>query len=92
MGLQALKRWLRSRLGGTLVDANLCVVEPATGELALVQVQSQAGQAVLDDDLARSDANACARMCFLCLTSEGRLKAAGRGDIHVWSSARRPRL
>ena len=75
----------RSRLGGTLVDADLYVEQPATGELALVQVKSRAGQAVLDDYVARSDANGCDRLFFLCHTPEGGLDAGERADVHVWS-------
>lgn len=83
--LAALGWRRRSRLGGTLADADLFVEQPATGERARVQVKSRAGQAVLDDYVARSDANACDRMFFLCHTPEGALDAGGRGDVHVWS-------
>jgi hypothetical protein len=83
--LTALGWSRRSRLGGTLADADLYVEQPATGERALVQVKSRAGQAVLDDYVARADANACERMFFLCHTPEGTLAAGGRADVHVWS-------
>ena len=83
--LAALGWRRRSRLGGTLADADLYVEQPATGERALVQVKSRAAQAVLNDYVARSDASACERMFFLCHTPEGTLDAGGRADIHVWS-------
>ena len=83
--LTALGWRRRSRLGGTLADADLYVEQPATGERALVQVKSRAGQAVLDDYVARSDANAFERMFLLCHTPEGTLDARGRADVHVWS-------
>ena len=75
----------RSRLGGTLADADLYVEQPATGERALVQVKSRAGQAVLDDYIARADANACDRLFFLCHSPEGTLDADGRADVYVWT-------
>lgn len=83
--LAALGWRRRSRLGGTLADADLYVEQPATGERAMVQVKSRAGQSVLDDYVARSDANSCDRMFFLCHSPEGGLDAGGRGDVHVWS-------
>ena len=83
--LAALGWRRRSRLGGTLADADLYVEQPATGELAMVQVKSRAGQAVLDDYVTRADANACDRLFFLCHTPEGDLKAGSRSDVHVWS-------
>ena len=83
--LAALGWRRRSRLGGTLADADLYVEQPATGERALVQVKSRAGQSVLDDYVARSDANACDRMFFLCHSPEDALDAGGRADVHVWS-------
>ncbi|WP_237478312.1 hypothetical protein [Lichenibacterium dinghuense] len=83
--LAALGWRRRSRLGGTLADADLFVEQPATGERAMVQVKSRAGQAVLDDYVARADAHACDRMFFLCHTPEGGLDAGSRGDVHVWS-------
>ena len=83
--LTALGWRRRSRLGDTLADADLYVEQPATGERALVQVKSRAGQALLDDYVARSDADACDRMFFLCHSPEDALDAGGRADVHVWS-------
>jgi hypothetical protein len=75
----------RSRLGGTLADADAYVEQLATGERAMVQVKSRADQAVLDDTMARAEHNGCDRLFFLCHSPEGSLAAEGAAQVHVWA-------
>jgi hypothetical protein len=47
-------RWVRtSPLGGTQKDVDLILEQPTTGELAMVQVKSNADQRVVADYVAR---------------------------------------
>jgi hypothetical protein len=85
--LFARSGWRRtSALGGTLKDADLIVEQTVTGEIATVQVKSKATQAVLDDYIARFEADATfTRLFFVCHTPRGALDAGDRPDVHVWT-------
>ncbi|WP_375459501.1 restriction endonuclease [uncultured Enterovirga sp.] len=79
--------WHRvSALGGTMKDADLVVEQAVTGETALVQVKSVASQRVLDDYVARFDANpAWSRMFFVCHSPRGDLSPKDRTEVAVWA-------
>jgi len=79
--------WQRaSILGGTLKDIDLDVYEPLTGMRGLVQVKSQAGQAVLDDYLARfALTDAEAHVFFICHSPKGRLISPEQPNVHIWT-------
>lgn len=79
--------WQRiSRLGGNMADADLLVRDAATDEVALVQVKSQATQAVLDNYIGRFDAaEVYDRMFFVCHSPKGALSAPPRSELHVWA-------
>jgi hypothetical protein len=81
--------WHRvSALGGTLKDADLVVEQPVTGETALVQVKSAATQAILDDYVARYEADpAVSRLIFVCHSPRGPLASPERSDVTVWTRA-----
>ncbi|MBM6595331.1 restriction endonuclease [Microvirga pudoricolor] len=78
--------WQRvSELGGTQKDVDLIVEQVATQERAFVQIKSSAGQAVLDDYLARFDQSVCQRMFFICHSPRGTLRSPDRPDVHLWN-------
>ncbi len=78
--------WQRiSRLGGTQKDVDLVLQQPATGEMAWVQVKSKARQAVLDDYINRFRENGGqGRLFFVCRSPRGRMTVSDP-DIHLWT-------
>jgi hypothetical protein len=78
--------WQRiSRLGGDMPDADLFVRDTATEEVGMVQVKSQASQAVLDRYIEIfDDAEIYHCMFFVCHSPKGELRVSDRPDVHVW--------
>lgn len=78
--------WQRiSGLGGALVDVDLILEQPVTGETAFVQVKSKAAQPVLDDYINRFQRSGTHdRMFFVCHSPQGKLSAKSTGQIHIW--------
>ncbi len=78
--------WRRcSVIGETMKDADLLLEQAATEERAFVQVKSRAGQAVLDDYIARYKRRGdYGRMFFVCHSPRGALKAADAA-VKVWT-------
>ncbi len=82
--------WQRiSRVGGTQADVDLIIEQPATGEIAFVQVKSKAGQSVLDDYIGRfRRSETYDRMFFVCHTPKGALSVNDDPSLHVWAGDR----
>ncbi len=78
--------WQRiSGVGGTLVDVDLVLEQPATGETAFVQVKSKAAQPVLDDYIDRFQRSGTHdRLFFVCHSPQGTLSAKSADPIHIW--------
>ena len=78
--------WQRvSRVGEALIDVDLILEQPTTGETAFVQVKSRAGQAELDDYIGRfRRSGAYDRLFFVCHTPTGRLTADWGEQVHIW--------
>lgn len=79
--------WQRqSALGDGEVDIDLLLDQPTTGETAWVQVKSSAGQAVLDDYLARFHRDGSAqRFYFVCHSPKGTLTLPPERNLHLWT-------
>lgn len=79
--------WQRqSALGDGEVDIDLLLDQPTTGETAWVQVKSSAGQAVLDDYLARFRRDGSAqRFYFVCHSPKGALVLPPGDRLHLWA-------
>lgn len=79
--------WQRqSALGDSEVDIDLLLDQPTTGETAWVQVKSSAGQAVLDDYLARFRRDGSAqRFYFVCHSPKGALTLPPERNLHLWT-------
>ena len=77
--------WQRvSRVGEKLTDVDLILEQPATGEVAFVQVKSKASQAVLDDYVDRfMRSEVYDRMFFVCHSPKGPLSIDDREKLHV---------
>jgi hypothetical protein len=66
--------WQRStRVGENLTDIDILMEQPTTGEIAFVQVKSEAGQATLDDYLGRFQRSGYDRFFFVCHSAQGKL-------------------
>lgn len=79
--------WHRaSALGGTQKLTDLVLEQPATGDLAAIQVKSAAGQEQFDRFVEDADASGRFRKFFFIYhTPRGRLRLpADRKDIHLW--------
>jgi len=78
-----------SRVGGTRKDIDLMLRDPVTGEIAAVQVKSQANQAELDDYIERFEATGLyQRIFFICQSPTGPLCNRGRAHVHIWTRER----
>jgi hypothetical protein len=78
--------WQRvSQVGGTQADVDMWLVQPATREKAFVQVKARAGQAELDDYLARFEESDAQRLFFVCHSPKGRLAPPEREDVQLWT-------
>jgi hypothetical protein len=75
--------WSRvSILGGNAKGRDLVVEQVVTGERAMVEVKSRAGQKVLDDYVARFDADGSfQRMVFVTHSPLGTLSVSHREDL-----------
>lgn len=82
--------WQRvSRVGEKLTDVDLILEQPATADIAFVQVKSKASQAVLDDYVDRFvKSEAYDRMFFVCYSPKGPLSIDDRDNLHVWAGDR----
>ena len=81
--------WQRSTpVGGTMADIDLIMEQPTTGERAFVQVKSEAGQAVLDDYIARFRASGCDRFFFVCHSAQGSLTLPAEKTLHLFEGPR----
>lgn len=82
--------WRRlSAVGGTQKDIDLAVEQPTTGERAFVQVKSKATPAVLNDYIARFEADpGYQRLFFICHSPKGQLEAPDDPAIQVWAGPR----
>ncbi|MEP0322129.1 restriction endonuclease [Bauldia litoralis] len=81
--------WQRiSEVGGDQKDTDLKLVLPTTGERAFVQVKSTASQAVLDQSIARFQANGgFQHMFFVCHSPSVSLSTPPLPHVHVWSGS-----
>ena len=82
--------WARiARLGGATEGIDIEAGNPATGEIAFVQVKSRSNQHVLDDYIQRFQARRerYSRMIFAVHTVSGSLETAASG-VHIWNGAR----
>ncbi|MCK6370404.1 MAG: restriction endonuclease [Gammaproteobacteria bacterium] len=82
--------WRRlSAVGGTQKDIDLALEQPSTGERAFVQVKSRATAAILNDYIARFQADPTyQRMFFVCHSPQGNLPSPADAAIHVWVGPR----
>jgi len=82
--------WQRvSRIGGKQADVDLILEQPATDEIAFVQVKSKAGQSVLDDYIGRFQrSETYDRMFFVCHSPKGALSVDDDASLHVWTGDR----
>lgn len=80
--------WQRvGALGGAQADTDLVLVQPATGQRALVQVKSRASQAVVEDYAKRFAHDPSALAFLVCHTPTGKLTAASTGArIIIWDA------
>lgn len=78
--------WHRaSALGGTQKLTDIVLEQPATGDLAAIQVKSAAGQEQFDQFIIDADASGRFRaLFFVCHTPRGRLQLPDRPDVHLW--------
>lgn len=85
--------WVRiSPIGGNQEFLDFAIEQPATAEIAAVQVKAQSCQAELDDYIAKYDAAGFyARLFFICHTSPTTLLSE-RDDVHVWQSSELTRI
>lgn len=81
--------WSRvSALGGFQPDSDLILVQPATGERALVQVKSRADAKIFGECLKRyRQSDGLTHLFFVCHSPRGQVVGDGR-DVHVWTSER----
>lgn len=83
--------WTRiARIGGATEGIDVEVENPAIDEVAFVQVKGEAGQATLDDYVARFRARRerYHRMIFAVHTPRGALRAPDREPVQVWDGAK----
>lgn len=78
--------WQRiGALGGQQADTDLVLVQPATGQRALVQVKSSASQTVVEDYGRRFAAEPEALPFLVCHSPSGKLTPpAARTDMIIW--------
>jgi hypothetical protein len=79
--------WSRvAKLGGATEGIDVEVENPATNEIAFVQVKSTAGQAVLDDYVSRFSARTdrYSRMIFVVHTPRGSLVVPSGMPVQIW--------
>lgn len=78
--------WQRiGALGGPQADTDLVLIQPATGQRALVQVKSSASQDVVEDYGNRFAGDPDALPFLICHSPRGILTApAGREDMIIW--------
>lgn len=86
--------WRRlSTVGGSQKDIDLAIEQPTTGERAFVQVKSKATAVVLNDYIARFEADpGYQRMFFICHSPTGMLESPENAAIHVWAGPRLARM
>ncbi len=77
--------WHRaSAIGGAQEFIDIAMEQPATGELAAVQVKARADQVVLDDYIGKFEAaGSFSRLFFICHTATPRLRS-DRKNVHIW--------
>ena len=81
--------WQRStRVGENLTDIDILMEQPTTGEVAFVQVKSEAGQAVVDDYLGRFRRSGYDRFFFVCHLPQGKLKLPDEPRLHLFEGER----
>ena len=81
--------WQRStRVGENLTDIDILMEQPTTGEVAFVQVKSDAGQATVDDYLGRFRRSGCHRFFFVCHKPQGTLKLPDEHGLHLFEGER----
>ncbi len=83
--------WARvARLGGVTEGIDVEVENPATAEVAFVQVKSAAGQGVLDDYLGRfrERRDRYHRMIFVVHSPKGQLAPPAAEPVQVWDGAK----
>ena len=82
--------WQRvSRVGENITDVDIVLQQPATGEVAFVQVKSKANQAVLDDYLGRFERSGLYdRFFFVCHTLQKSVLPRETDRVHVWTGDR----
>lgn len=75
-----------SALGGTQKLTDIVLDQPATGDLAAIQVKSAAGQEQFNQFIIDADASGRFRaLFFVCHTPRGRLQVLpDRPDAHLW--------
>lgn len=83
--------WTRiAKIGGATEGIDVEVENPAIDEVAFVQVKGEAGQAILDDYVARFRARRerYHRMIFAAHTPKGALKAPDGEPVQVWDGTK----
>ena len=83
--------WTRiARIGGATEGIDVEVENPAIDEIAFVQVKGEAGQATLDDYVARFQARRerYHRMIFAVHTPKGAITAPDGDPVQVWDGAK----
>ena len=81
--------WQRStRVGENLTDFDILMEQPTTGEIAFVQVKSEAGQATVDDYLGQFHRSDYDRFFFVCHMAQGKLKLPNEPRLHLFEGER----
>jgi hypothetical protein len=81
--------WQRStRVGENLSDIDLVMESPTVGEIAFVQVKSEARQATVDDYRGRFRRSGCDRFFLVCHSAQGKLTLPGERRLHLFEGER----
>jgi hypothetical protein len=62
--------------------------QPTTGEIAFVQVKSEAGQDIVDDYLGRFRRSGYDRFFFVCHSAHGKLTLPDEPRLHLFEGER----
>lgn len=81
--------WQRTtRVGARLIDVDIVMEQPTTGESAFVQVKSKASQKVLTDYLQRFRESGHDHFFFVCHSASGSLRLPDERGLHLLEGRR----
>jgi hypothetical protein len=85
--------WLRTtRVGARLIDVDIVMEQPTTGETAFVQVKSAANQGVLNDYLQRFRSSGHDHFFFVCHSTSASLRMPQDKGLHLLQGRRLAQL